>query len=217
MTDHNLKLWGIGTSRTMRAHWALQEIGVPYDCEPILPRTGETKTAQFTAINPRQKIPVLQDGDFALAESAAIVTYLGEHHDQRENGLVPKAAAERARYNEWCFFIMTELDATAIYVIRRHGDLTEIYGKSDVAVACAKEYFLRMAASIEQALSDGRSHLLGECFTGADILLTTCLYIAERYEIAVPAALTAYRDLNADRDSYRRARAINNPESLGKV
>ena len=56
MTDHNLKLWGIGTSRTMRAHWALLEIGAPYDCEPILPRTGETKTAQFTAINPRQRV-----------------------------------------------------------------------------------------------------------------------------------------------------------------
>ena len=31
MTDSTLKLWGIGTSRTMRAHWVLQEIGVPFE------------------------------------------------------------------------------------------------------------------------------------------------------------------------------------------
>ena len=67
-----LVLWGVGTSRTLRAHWALHELGLAYQCRPILPRTGETKTAEFATLNPRQKIPLLQDGDFAIAESPAI-------------------------------------------------------------------------------------------------------------------------------------------------
>ena len=37
-----LILWGVGTSRTIRPHWALHELGLPYDSRPILPRTGET-------------------------------------------------------------------------------------------------------------------------------------------------------------------------------
>ena len=75
-TVPDLVLWGATTSRTIRAHWALRELGLAYRCEPILPRTGETKTERFTAIAPRQKIPALVDGDFVVAESAAIVAYL---------------------------------------------------------------------------------------------------------------------------------------------
>jgi glutathione S-transferase len=34
------------------------------------------KTAEFGALNPRRRAPVLVDGDFALAESAAILEYI---------------------------------------------------------------------------------------------------------------------------------------------
>ena len=47
MTDtrpRRLVLWGVGTSRTLRADWALHELDLDYECRPILPRSGETKT-----------------------------------------------------------------------------------------------------------------------------------------------------------------------------
>ena len=69
----NILLWGVGTSRTIRPHWALHELGLKYEMRPIQPRTGETKTAEFTALSPRQKIPLLQDDDLTMGESAAIV------------------------------------------------------------------------------------------------------------------------------------------------
>ena len=72
---NNLILWGVGTSRTIRPHWALHELDLSYEMRPILPRTGETKTAEFTALNPRQKIPLLQDSELTLGESAAIVAF----------------------------------------------------------------------------------------------------------------------------------------------
>ena len=71
-------LWGAGTPRTMRPHWALHELSLSYETENIGSRTGETQTAQFLRLNPRQKIPVLQDGDFTIAESPAILCYLAE-------------------------------------------------------------------------------------------------------------------------------------------
>src|SRR5262249_18323950 len=57
-----LVLWGVGTSRTLRAHWALHELGLDYECRPILPRTGETQTQQYTELNPRQKIRCCRTG-----------------------------------------------------------------------------------------------------------------------------------------------------------
>jgi glutathione S-transferase-like protein len=69
--EPQLTLWGIGTSRTIRAHWALHELDLPYVRRPILARSGETKTPEFTALNPRQKIPLLQDAGLTIGESAA--------------------------------------------------------------------------------------------------------------------------------------------------
>lgn len=77
-TAPNLTLWGVGTSRTVRPHWALAELGLKYETYAIGPRTGETKTTEYTKLNPRQKVPLLQDGDFSIGESAAIVAYLSK-------------------------------------------------------------------------------------------------------------------------------------------
>ena len=41
-TDSDRVLWGAGTSRTIRAHWALHELDLPYRRRPIQARTGET-------------------------------------------------------------------------------------------------------------------------------------------------------------------------------
>ena len=47
-----LTLFGTGTSRTMRAHWMLLELGIQYESRPIHSRNGETLTEQFRKLNP---------------------------------------------------------------------------------------------------------------------------------------------------------------------
>ena len=56
MTTQRLVLWGAGTMRTHRTLWLAEELGLDYEHRPIGPRTGETKTEEFLAINPRHKI-----------------------------------------------------------------------------------------------------------------------------------------------------------------
>ena len=65
----------------MRAHWVLQEFSLPYETKPIGPRTGETKTAEYLAINPKGKVPTLQHGDLILTESVAILGYVTQNFD----------------------------------------------------------------------------------------------------------------------------------------
>lgn len=201
-------LWGAGTPRTLRAHWILREVDLAYESRPIGSRTGETETAEFIAINPGQKIPVLQDGDFTLTESAAIVSYVGEAYG-KERGLVPSGLKERARYYQWCFFTMMELDADTTYVIRRHEGLKHLYGEAPNAVKTAKEIFRKQAGVAEKALDAGGPFILGERFTGADILLTTCLYSAVRHQIEIPDALRKYADRIAQREAYKLALQAN--------
>ena len=54
--SHDLALFGVGTSRTMRAHWMLLELGLEYESLPIQPRSGETLTDEFKRLNPRLKL-----------------------------------------------------------------------------------------------------------------------------------------------------------------
>jgi glutathione S-transferase len=199
-------LWGVGTPRTMRAHWALHELSLSYETMPIRSRTGETQTAAFCALNPRQKIPVLQDGDFTIAESPAIICYLAEAYRSGSTPLLPAATNNaRARWQEWNFFITSELDAT-LYVIRRHSGLSEIYGE---AVDAAKSYFLRQLRHADRVLCSGGPFLMGDEFTTADILLATCLTWANMRDVPIHEGCRAYLDRVTSREAYREAAAAN--------
>jgi glutathione S-transferase len=204
-----LVLYGAGTPRTMRAHWALHELGLDYESKMVASRSGETQTDEFGRLNPKRKIPVLVDGHFTLTESAAIVTYLGETYGGAGD-LVPRPSTqERARYDEACFFVMMELDAHTLYVVRRHRDLVQLYGEAPAAVSEAFAGFERQVATVESALDDGRPFLLGGVFTGADILLGTCLQWAQFYQRPLGDRLSEYASRVMDRPAFARAAAIN--------
>jgi glutathione S-transferase len=209
----DLTLWGVGTSRTVRPHWAMFELGLPYKVKPIGPRTGETKTEEYTALNPRQKVPLLQDGDFCIGESAAIVAYLSSTYSSPDRALIPTTQRDYAAWLEWCFFIVTELDSTSLYVMRRHSAdaLGPIYGIAPEVVAKAGEYFREQLRHVEKALRDDRPYLMGDHFTSADILLTTCLDWAVAYGVGICDNAQPYRERIHQRQAYQRGTAANVP------
>jgi glutathione S-transferase len=204
-------LWGVGTSRTIRAHWALQELDLDYEIRAIQPRTGETQTPEFTALSARQKIPLLEDNGIVLTESAAIVTYLSDAYGQPHNRLLPTEGRERAKCMEWCFFVISELDATSLYVMRRHGDLRHIYGEAPLANEAAAAYFQKQMRAVERALDGDQQYILGNDFSAADILLSTCVTWAIRYKVPVSDAVVAYNRRVTAREAYTRALEINTP------
>jgi Glutathione S-transferase, N-terminal domain len=160
---NNTKIvWGVGTPRTLRAHWSMHELGLDYERRPIGSRNGGNLTPEYTRLNPSQKIPTLQDGDLVVSESAAIVNYLTTCYGAAKNLQPPAEPGERARYDVWCFFCMMELDADTMYIIRRHGDLHAIYGEAPNAVKAAKRNICqagrhRNGAPRCRAICDGRT------------------------------------------------------------
>ena len=192
-------------------HWALHELGLAYSTRAIQSRTGETQTEAFTQLNRRQKIPVLQDGELTLTESAAIIAYLAERYAHDGAQLIPANSNERARCLEWCCFALSELDATTLYVLRRHEGLPHIYGEAPAANAAAREYFGKQMRSVEHALADGRTFLLGGQFSIADIMLCSCLTWASACRIPLSDTVLAYSKQLTSRPAYRRANAANAP------
>ena len=67
---------------------------------------GEQYGPAFTAINPNNAVPVLQDGDFILPECSAILKYLA---DLAGSPTYPKALKARARVNAAMDWVNTSL------------------------------------------------------------------------------------------------------------
>lgn len=211
------RVWGIGTPRTLRPHWMLHELDLPYETTKILTRSEAMDGPAFAALNGRQKIPVYEEDGLVIGESGAIVMHLADRHRDRAALAPEPGSAERARCDDLCLFALTELDAV-LYVIRRHEGLPDIYGASQTACAAARGYVLRGVGEIERRLADGRPYLLGDAFSIADLLVASCLEWAVFVAIALPESVQPYRERIAKREALRKAMAINfPPEALAAL
>jgi glutathione S-transferase len=83
------------TSRPVRL--LIAEKGLAVDEEVVDLFTGAHHQEPFISINPNRLVPVLEDGDFRLTESSAILKYLADLHDLPE---YPKDPRRRAKVNE---------------------------------------------------------------------------------------------------------------------
>ena len=200
-------LWGATTGRAMRAHWVLQEFGLAYESRSIGPRTGETQTAEYLAINPKGKVPTLQHGDLTLTESVAILSYVTKNFNAPPDFFVPNNRYENARSDELTAFIAMELDAHPLYTMRRHGDLHKIYGSAPAVVDSAKEYFLKQFHAVVPDILKKHPYLMGNSPGTIDILLLTCIDWALNYKIELPLLAIDYQQRlharNAYQDAYR--------------
>ena len=208
-------IWGAGTTRTFRPIWMAEELGLDYELKPIGPRTGETQTEDYTAMNRKQKVPFLVHGDVKLSESLTIIRYLRDafpHQDIYQ----PQGLAERAKEDEWCNYVYGELDETGLYVIRRHGDLTDIYGAAPDVAKATEAYIARHLSVLEHYMA-GRNAVMDGGFGVADILLVSCIDWARFYGIDVPQAILDYREKIAQRPAFQKAMGLNYGELAGAL
>lgn len=193
----------------MRVLWALQELDLDYEHRPIGARTGETQVDAYGRINPKRKIPSLEDGDLVLTESAAIARHLFRSYASGRDVFVPTDAAETAREDEWCFWAMTELDAHSLYMIRRHKFLAHIYGEAPDAVTSAGTYCRKQLVAMAPRIAAADPYLFGARIGVADILLGTCLDWAINYEVGIPDNCAPYLERLRARPAYRAATKAN--------
>ncbi len=204
----SLVIWGGATARTIRPHWMCHELELDYEPQLIGSRTGETQTDAFRALNAKEKIPVMVDGDLVLSESAAIVTYLGDTYGP-DSGLVPAPfSRERALYNQWLSFIQMELDAHTLYVMRKHRDLATLYGEAPNAIETAIAGFQKQVAVADTALAD-TDYLIADRFTAADLMMTSVLTWAEAYGVEISQRLTDYAATHTARPAFQAAARLN--------
>ncbi len=166
-----MKLYEFAPTRSIRARWTLQELGIPFEATTINLAAGEHKSAEFLKINPAGKLPVLVDGDLTLTESIAIVSYLGEKYIDK--GFVPRDLKQRAELNRWLMFAATELEQP-LWRIAKNTALYPEEKRQPSDVERAREDFLPMAAVLEEHMK-GRQFLVGNSATIADFVMAYTL------------------------------------------
>ena len=103
-----LTLYFCPGSSSMAPHIALHEIGVPFEGKPISLADKEQRSAEFLALNPEGKVPLLLIDGRPLTQVAAILFYLARRHPQA--GLWPVGDVEaEAQALSWMSFIASGL------------------------------------------------------------------------------------------------------------
>jgi len=202
----NMKLYGMGLGRSFRTLWAAEEAGI--DFEYIGLKFGEKKeggnySEGYKRLNPQGKVPTLIDGDMVLTESAAIVNYIAAHSPQQ--GLLPKdGTLERAKYDEMCFFILSDLEQPLWTTGKHRMFLPEKYRlANELADTLFYEFDKAQTALIN--MKGDSDFAAGSAFTMADVLLCQTLSWAQRFKFPVDKKLLEYQAKQQERPSYKRA------------
>ena len=161
-----MKLYGTPPTRALRALWLINELGL--DCEIISVdmSKGEHLQAEFLALNPAGKVPVLVDGDMVLTESVAMTLYLAEKCPDK--GLIPDNLIDRAQMYRWLFFLVTEIEAP-LWRIARHTSIYPEEKRLPEDVKLARQEAKVMLEVLENHLQ-ARQYLAGERLSVADLV-----------------------------------------------
>lgn len=169
---------------------------------------GEHFGEAFTRINPSSFVPVLEDGDFHLIESSAILKYLAE---QSGSATYPADPKDRARVNETMDWFNTNFYRTFGYGMVYPQILDYCRIQDDAAqklqVALGKtqaERFLKVLN--DHILGKGAPWLCGETITIADYLASGMVSVGE----LIGCTFSAYPNIVA---WYDRIKALPNWQS----
>ena len=159
-----IKVHHLNNSRSQRILWLLEELEIPYEIVRYQ-RDAVTNLAppELAAVHPLGKSPVIEDGGTKIAESGAIVDYLIRKHGGGRLAPTP-GSPEHEAYLEWLHYAegSAMLPLMLQLYVMRLGD----------AGAPLKE---RIDSENDNHLGyvnatlEGRDHLVGNRFSGADV------------------------------------------------
>jgi len=201
-----LTLYHAHQSRSVRPRAMLEEIGVPYQLVHVDLAAGEQDEPAFLALNPNGQIPILVDGDLVVWESAAICQHLADRFPEKRLA-PPIGTPERAHYYQWIQFAMCTLEPAAVAVFLHTIQRPEAERIPRVAEE-GKRALAAAVQVVDQAV-DGRTWIVGERITTADVVLGTTLAWAQMMGLIgadLPHALTYLARMLA-RPAFQRALA----------
>jgi glutathione S-transferase len=200
-----IELYHCRDTRSFRALWALEEMGLPYRLHS-LPFPPRVHRPDYLDINPLGTVPLLIDGDVRMTESAAITQYLATRY-----GPTPLAVGlDEPDYALWLDWLHRS-EATLTFpqtIVLRYTRLEPEERRLEQAAGDYSQWFLSRLRHLTRALAD-REWLCASRFTMADLCVGFALLSARDLNLAhkFSPQVAAYWDRLAARPGYLAAGA----------
>jgi glutathione S-transferase len=176
---------------------ALIEKQLEHELVEVNLAAGEHRGDSFRRLNALGKVPVLEDGDFVLPESAAILWYVESKHPTPP--LVPALSQSRAQVDLWVRLCDANMGRHAGTVIFPKRFLPP--AKWDqAAMAAASAELQKHLELVETQLAD-REFLVGDTFTLADIVYLPMLHFLGLMDVEAGPRVQAWSARLAARPS----------------
>ncbi len=191
-----------GRVKDMRVRWALEEIGLPYRTRLVAGAGGE-KSPEHLADQPFGQVPVYKENGLTLFESGAIIIHIGE----KDERLLPRDPAERARAIGWAFAALNSLEPfmQTLFFMGFLADGKDWQGEAKELV---RPFAQTRLAQVSVAL--GKKDWLEDRFTVGDLLMIDVLRAGTPPElVAAHPNLAAYLDRGTARPSFKAALAAH--------
>lgn len=148
----------------------LVECGLPHELRDVNMMAGEHRSDAFLKLNPNGQVPVLVDGDLALAESNAILRYLCTVNGL--DGWYPTDARARALVEQWLDWVQCRLAAATGQIVYN----TMFAGEQadQGAIAWGQELLAELIPILEEHLAQSAC-IAGPAPTIADLAVFSCL------------------------------------------
>lgn len=170
---------GRGETKDLWAEWALEETGLPYRVQALDHTAGDLDSDAYGRISPFRQAPVIDDGGFVVAESAAIALYLAD----KAGKLIPRDVQGRTRVVQWCFAAVGTVGSTLACI-----DMIDIFDEAKSAATLhheMKNIAQRWFGNLERHLLD-REWIACADFTVADIMMASVLRTARKSDLMDP-------------------------------
>ena len=187
-----------GQVRDLRARWALEEAGLPYQTRLL--EQGDQDKPEYRALQPFGQVPILEEDGLVLFESGAIVLHVGK----RSEALLPNEAHARARATQWLIAALNSIEPFVMNIAL----IDLLYAEEEWAKLRrpgAVEFVQRRLAALSKSLGD-KPFLDGDRFTAGDLMMTTVLRILEHTDlVSHDRRLAAYIERCTARPAFKRA------------
>lgn len=209
MAAPRFRLFHVPGTRSMRIIWLCAELDEPLEVVPI----DFAKEARFTpawlARNPVGKVPAMEVDGSNMFESGAMVEAILDRVDATRgtrSSLRPAIASEaHLRYLQWSWFAEATF-ARPLGDMAQHTRIKPPAERLPAVVDDGRARARLCVTALDQALQDS-TWILGDTFSGADIMLGYSLMLAHNFAVfdAADRHVAAYFDRLRARPGYQRA------------
>lgn len=154
--------------------WLVGELAVPHRHVELGGSFGGLDSAEFRAMNPHGRVPVIDDGGVIVWESQAILRYLAARYAPATS-FWRDDPAERARADQWLDWSQTALQPAFLTGVFWGWYRTPEGQRDMAAVSRAIERTHACLGLVDAELGD-KPYLLGDGLSLADIAIGTHLY-----------------------------------------